>query len=103
MEARHACSGQIRSHPHYLRHGRGAIPRWCAETGTPPELTKTNAQAWIADLFDSGAQATTATTWLGGLKRFGAWLAEEDLYGNPPLQEPGDDWVDAFRPPDTGV
>jgi|SRR5947209_511274 integrase/recombinase XerD len=46
--------------------------RWCADTGTPPELTKANAQAWVADLLDRGAQSTTATTWLGGLKRFGA-------------------------------
>lgn len=53
--------------------------RWCADTGTPPELTKANAQAWVADLLDSGAQSTTATTWLGALKRFGAWLAEEDV------------------------
>jgi site-specific recombinase XerD len=58
--------------------------RWCADTGTPLELTKANAQAWVADLLDSGAQATTATTWLGGLKRFGAWLAEEDLLAANP-------------------
>jgi len=60
--------------------------RWCADTGTPPELTKANAQAWVADLLDSGAQSTTATTWLGALKRFGAWLAEEDVLPANPIE-----------------
>ncbi len=59
--------------------------RWCDDTGTPPELTKANAQGWVADLLDSGAQATTATTWLGGLKRFGAYLADEELLPSNPL------------------
>jgi len=59
---------------------------WCERTGTKPELTKANAQAWIADLLDSGARSTTATTWLGGLRRFAVWLADEDeLPGNPLL------------------
>jgi integrase len=40
----------------------------------------------VADLLDSGAQATTATTWLGGLKRFGAWLAEEDMLPANPIE-----------------
>ncbi|QNJ90732.1 tyrosine-type recombinase/integrase [Mycolicibacterium fluoranthenivorans] len=59
--------------------------RWCADTGTPAELTKANVQAWLADLLDSGLQATSATTWLGGVKRFGAWLAEEDLLPDNPV------------------
>lgn len=59
--------------------------RWCNDTGTPPELTKANAEGWIADLLDSGAQATTATTWLGGLKRFAAWLAEENVLPSNPI------------------
>jgi site-specific recombinase XerD len=58
---------------------------WCERTGAPAELTKANAQAWIAALLDGGAQATTATTWLGGLKRFAAWLAEEGELPADPL------------------
>ncbi|SBS70916.1 Phage integrase family protein [uncultured Mycobacterium sp.] len=60
--------------------------RWCTDTGTPAELTKANVQAWLADLLDSGLQATSATTWLGGVKRFGAWLADEDLLPNNPIE-----------------
>lgn len=57
---------------------------WCARTGTPAELTKPAAQAWIADMLGGGAQATTATTRLGGVKRFAAWLSEEgELPANP--------------------
>jgi len=57
---------------------------WCERTGTPAELTKPTVQGWIADLLGGGAQATTATTWLGGVKRFAAWLAEEgELPANP--------------------
>lgn len=59
--------------------------RWCERAGTPPELTKTNAQGWIADLLDGGAQAKTADTWLGGLKRYAAWLAEEGEIPADPL------------------
>lgn len=50
-----------------------------------PELTKTNAQGWIADLLDGGAQAKTADTWLGGLKRYAAWLADEGEIPADPL------------------
>lgn len=57
---------------------------WCERTGTPAELTKASAQGWVADLMAGGAQATTANTWLGGLKRFAAWLAEEgEIPANP--------------------
>lgn len=51
---------------------------WCERTGTPPELTKRNVQGWIADLLEGGARPATASTWLGALKRFSKWLADED-------------------------
>jgi integrase/recombinase XerD len=58
---------------------------WCERSGTPPELTKANAQGWVAALLDGGAQAKTADTWLGGLKRFAAWLADEGELPSDPL------------------
>jgi integrase/recombinase XerD len=62
---------------------------WCGRTGTPPELTKANAQGWVVGLLDGGAQAKTADTWLGGLKRFATWLAEEgELPVDPLLRMP---------------
>src|SRR6478735_10293440 len=62
---------------------------WCERTGTPAQLTKANAQGWITDLLDNGAQGKTADTWLGGLKRFSAWLADEgELPLDPLLRMP---------------
>jgi integrase len=58
--------------------------QWCDESGTPPELTKANAQGWIADLL-LRAQAKTADTWLGGLKRYSAWLTDEGEIPADPL------------------
>ena len=57
---------------------------WCEKTGTPAELTKSNAQGWLADLLD-GATAKTGDTWLGGLKRYSAWLADEGEISVDPL------------------
>jgi integrase/recombinase XerD len=65
--------------------GVDAFLRWCERTDTAAVITKPNAQGWIADLLDNGAQPTTATTWLGGLKRFAAWLADEDEIPTNPL------------------
>jgi site-specific recombinase XerD len=62
---------------------------WCDRTGTPAEVTLPNVQTWVADMMDAGATATTATTRLGGLKRFTAWLVEEEeLPSNPLLRMP---------------
>jgi integrase/recombinase XerD len=59
---------------------------WCERTGTPPALTKRNAQGWVADMLEGGAQPATATTWLGVLKRFSAWLVEEGEIDSDPLR-----------------
>jgi site-specific recombinase XerD len=62
---------------------------WCERNGTPAELTKPNVQTWIADMLDAGATPSTASTRLGALKRFTAWLVEEDeLPSNPLLRMP---------------
>lgn len=55
-----------------------AFMRWCGTTGTVSELTKTNVQAFIADLLDKGAQPKTASARLLAVKRFSAWLASEN-------------------------
>ncbi|WP_375487841.1 tyrosine-type recombinase/integrase [uncultured Mycobacterium sp.] len=65
--------------------GVNSFLRWCERTGTPAALTKANAQTWIADLLGAGTSAKSADTWLGGLKRFAAWLAEEEELPFDPL------------------
>ncbi len=58
--------------------------RWCAETGHPAELTRTAAQAFLADLMDNGAEGNTAKSRDLALKRFAAWLVDEgELSANP--------------------
>ncbi len=58
--------------------------RWCAETGQPAELTRTAAQAFLADLMDAGMEANTAKSRDLALKRYAAWLFDEgELSSNP--------------------
>ncbi|MGZ8814078.1 MAG: tyrosine-type recombinase/integrase, partial [Mycobacterium sp.] len=59
--------------------------RWCADTATVPELSKTKVQAFTAALLDGGAQAATARTRHMALRRFGAWLADEGELDTNPL------------------
>jgi site-specific recombinase XerD len=58
--------------------------RWCAENGQPAELTRTSAQAFLADLMDAGMEANTAKSRDLALKRYAAWLVDEgELSSNP--------------------
>jgi site-specific recombinase XerD len=59
--------------------------RWCDNTGTPRELTKANAQAFISSLFDNGAEANTVKARYGALRRFAMWLAREGELASDPL------------------
>lgn len=59
------------------REGVGAFLRWCEQTGTTPELSKPTVQAFIAALFDAGAQPATARARYVALRRFSHWLAAE--------------------------
>jgi site-specific recombinase XerD len=59
--------------------------RWCAETGHPAELTRTAVQAFLADLLDDGAEANTAKSRDLALKRYAAWLCDEQELSNNPL------------------
>jgi site-specific recombinase XerD len=69
----------------YSEGVRGFL-RWCANTGTTPQLTKATVQAFTAGLLESGAEAATARTRHMALRRFAAWLADEgELDANPLL------------------
>jgi site-specific recombinase XerD len=59
--------------------------RWCADTGTAPELTRTTVQAFTAALLDGGAEPATARSRHMALRRFAAWLAEEGELDTNPL------------------
>jgi integrase/recombinase XerD len=66
--------------------GVQAFLRWCHATGTEPEITKVNVQAFIADVLDAGAEAATAHARLKGVRMFSAWLASEKEIAEDPLQ-----------------
>jgi len=73
MRAERKATGTIKTYG----DGVKAFLRWCATTGITPELTKVNAQAFVADILDRGAEAATAHGRLKGLRLFSAWLAAE--------------------------
>lgn len=62
-----------------------AFLRWCESAGMAPEITKQTVQAFTADLLDGGAQAATARSRHMALRRFAAWLADEDEIDANPL------------------
>ncbi|WP_137148091.1 tyrosine-type recombinase/integrase [Mycolicibacterium sp. CR10] len=60
--------------------------KWCEDTGTPPELTATTVQAFIAHLLDHGAEASTALSRQKALRQYAGWLVREgELEANPLL------------------
>jgi site-specific recombinase XerD len=75
------------------REGVTAFLRWCAATGTDPQLTKGAVQLFTAGLLDSGAEKATAVSRQLALKRFSAWLADEG--------ETEADELTGLRPPKT--
>jgi site-specific recombinase XerD len=61
-----------------------AFLRWCATSGTTPELTKENVNLFTTALLDGGAEAATARSRYMAVRRFAAWLADEgELEDNP--------------------
>lgn len=66
------------------RAGVKAFLRWCEESGTTPELTKRNFQAFIAYLAEIRESATVVNRHLA-CRRFSAWLAEEGEIPADPL------------------
>jgi integrase/recombinase XerD len=59
--------------------------RWCDEHDRPRTLDRTQAQAFVAELLDAGAQGATARSRQLSLRRFAAWLAEEGELPVDPL------------------
>ncbi|MDT7765567.1 MAG: hypothetical protein QOC63_4987, partial [Mycobacterium sp.] len=59
--------------------------RWCDETNTPPVLSKTNVQQFLADLLDKGREGATAYARYKGLKQFTKWLTAEGEFDTDPL------------------
>jgi len=51
---------------------------WCERTGTPPALDRPTVNAFVAALFEGGAEAATARARQLSLRRFSTWLANED-------------------------
>lgn len=51
---------------------------WCDENGHPAVLDRPTVRAWVKALLDGGAAPATARTRQMALKRFSAWLLEED-------------------------
>jgi site-specific recombinase XerD len=62
-----------------------AFLRWCESAGITPQITKTTVQAFTADLLDAGAQPATARARHMALRRYAAWLADEDELDTNPL------------------
>jgi integrase/recombinase XerD len=57
--------------------------RWCEKTSPAREdlLTPVVVNAWVADLLDGGAEASTARSRQLAVRRFSAWLAAEGETG----------------------
>jgi site-specific recombinase XerD len=78
----------------YLRHLRGerksdqtvrtygngvrTFLAWCQREGIDPALDRPTVDKFVAALLDGGAEAATARSRQLALRRFSAWLAEED-------------------------
>lgn len=73
LRAERKAAGTIKAY----RDGVVAYLRWCESNSAPAVLSRTAAQAFVADLLEAGAEAATAHSRLKGLRRFSAWLAEE--------------------------
>ncbi len=81
MRSVHRSSGTIRTYSAAIT----GFLKWCEQTGTVPELSKTNVQAFLAALLAGGAESATARARFVGLKAFGAWLAQEEEIAENPL------------------
>lgn len=51
---------------------------WCAKQGIDPGLSKAGVNAFVAELTEAGKEAATVRARQLSVRRFSAWLAEED-------------------------
>src|ERR1700757_4241259 len=73
LQAERKSPGTIKSYT----EGVTFFLRWCAGTGTPPQLDRSAVQAFGADLLERGAEPTTARARQLGVRRFARWLVDE--------------------------
>ncbi len=60
---------------------------WCEQNGHPPALDRTLVRTWVTSLLDGGAAPATARTRQMALKRYSAWLLEEDETDSDPIRD----------------
>jgi site-specific recombinase XerD len=65
--------------------GVRAFLNWCDEQGHSPALDRDLVKAFVADLLDAGAEASTARSRQLSMRRFSAWLEEEGEIATDPL------------------
>ena len=65
--------------------GVRAFLKWCASHGHSPALDRDLMKAFVADLLDAGAEASTARSRQLAMRRFSAWLDEEGEIDEDPL------------------
>lgn len=58
---------------------------WLADRGLPDEINRRAVQAWVGDLLDAGAEASTARARQLAVRRFSNWLTEEGEIPADPL------------------
>jgi integrase/recombinase XerD len=51
---------------------------WCERTGAPPMLDRRTVNGWMSNLLAGGAEAATARARQLAVRRFSAWLADEE-------------------------
>lgn len=95
-----------RKSPHTIKTytaGLSAYIAWCERQGLAVKLEPGPVEKFMAGLFEGGAEAATVLSRQRGVRRFSAWLAEED--GTPDrldrMKPPKlDEKIPAFVPPD---
>jgi site-specific recombinase XerD len=65
--------------------GVRAFLKWCAEHGHVPALDRDLMKAFVADLLDAGAEASTARSRQLAMRRFSTWLEDEGEIDHDPL------------------
>jgi site-specific recombinase XerD len=59
--------------------------RWAADKDLPDEIDRRAVQAWIGDLLEDGAEASTARARQLAVRRFSVWLLDEGEITTDPL------------------